>query len=456
MKQLSAEAQRYDCLHCGTDFPLLDVAGVKVPWLLPEPDTALLEWKARLNGFLARADSERARLRAARGAAQRGSLTEQRLTLLDEALAARRETVVAILAPLGLDAWDFDAEAEPGRRLANKLPANQGLSSYLDNLFRDWAWDNGENEALADIVLDLARAARCRRPNRIATLGAGACRLPYDVHRRLKPAQSIVVDFNPLLLLSAVAVMRGQDIALHELPLAPKTLADTAKLQRLKAPQPLALEGSQEFLCVFGDVTNLPFAEQQMDLLVTPWLIDIVGDPFETFVRRVNAELVDNGLWINTGSLAFLDADPTRTLSADEALEIVEANGFELVAVRRDEVPYLCSPLSGHGRRETLLSFAARRRSGVERPPRHRVLPAWLIDLSLPIPDDATRAIAASEHLLLAQVLGAADGQRSVERLGMLLAEHHGTGAADAIHAVRRIFVEDFESREPVRAGAAP
>ena len=440
----------------GEVYPLLDVDGVTVPWLLPAPDMALLEWKARLNGFLARTDAERERIQAALGDTGLADLTRERLVATDCALARRRDDVLRLIAPLGLGDLDFETGDDPERRLANKLPASQGLASYFDNIFRDWCWNNGENERLAAVVCELTDAAGLVDAGRVLTLGAGACRLPYDLHRQWRPAQSIVVDFNPLLLLTAIAVMRGADVELDEIPLAPRTLADTTRRQSLAAPAPLDLANDDSFLTILGDVTNLPFADGQMDVVVTPWLIDIVGADFAELVRRINVELVADGLWINTGSLAFLTNDPATQLSADEVLAMVAANGFEIVASRRDRVPYLCSPLSAHGREEELLSFVARRREPMTRPAVRKTLPAWLIDLSLPIPADSARALAGSEYLLKAQVLGAVDGQRSVAALGQLLAQHHGIDAAAATHAVRRIFVEEAEARQPTRGDPTP
>ncbi|MEL7538335.1 MAG: class I SAM-dependent methyltransferase [Pseudomonadota bacterium] len=456
LKALATSGDVLDCLHCGTSFPLLEVDGVTVPWLMPDPESARYEWKARLNGFLERNHAEQTQLLGALRKVARGSLAEKRLARLADALAAQRTAVVERLAPLGFDDVEFNDETDPGRRLANKLPANQGLSSYYDNLFRDWAWDNGENETLAGIVRDLLRTAGCKRPGRMATLGAGACRLPYDLHRAMHPAQSIVVDFNPLLLLTAVAVMAGRETYLHEIPVAPRGIDEVAHEQLLRAPAPLPLADDDSFLAVLGDVTNLPFADATIDVVVTPWLIDIISEEFSSFARRINAHLAPDGLWVNTGSLAFFGADPLHTYSAEEVLDIVESNGFEIVSARRDTVPYLCSPLSAHGRQEELFSFVARKCRDAAPADRHRVLPDWLIDLSQPIPTDAARAIESSRHLLLAQVLGATDGKRSVEALGTLLAEHHGLAPAEAIHAVRRIFVEQLELRAPARSGAAP
>ena len=40
------------CRQCGTRFPLYKNGGARIPWLFRDPDGALLEWRARFNGYL--------------------------------------------------------------------------------------------------------------------------------------------------------------------------------------------------------------------------------------------------------------------------------------------------------------------------------------------------------------------------------------------------------------------
>ncbi len=446
LKTLAPDNRVLDCLHCGTSFPVYGAGSAPVPWLLPEPDAALLEWKARLEGFLLQADASVEKTRDALRNVTKGTLTEKRLIARRDALSQHRDLVLRQLEPLPLTSMSFAEESDPARRLAHKLPANQGLTSYYDNLFRDWAWDNGENDTLLDIVRSLARAAKLKHIGRALTLGAGSCRLSYDVHRTLQPKQSVAVDFNPLLLLSAARILSGETVDLYEFPVAPRKLEQAAALQHLRAPEALDL-ARDDFVLVLADVCRLPFAAESADLVITPWLIDIITEDFNAFSRRVNAQLPVGGVWINTGSVAFADADPARQYSREEVLDLVESAGFEIVSASSETTPYLCSPLSAHGRQEEVFSFAARKLAPCDAPETHAVLPAWLRDTRLPVPTDAVRDVASSRHLLLAQVLGAADGQRSVAEIGALLAQHHGLSPEEATHVVRRIFAEQAEER---------
>jgi uncharacterized protein YbaR (Trm112 family) len=51
----------WSCLACRTDFPLIG----DIPWMMPEPRAALIEWRGRLHYLLAHYTSEAARQRAA-------------------------------------------------------------------------------------------------------------------------------------------------------------------------------------------------------------------------------------------------------------------------------------------------------------------------------------------------------------------------------------------------------
>ena len=64
-------------------------------------------------------------------------------------------------------------------------------------------------------------------------LGAGACRLAYDIHMWLGTSRTVAVDFNPLLLLVAKRVMQGDELQLYEFPIAPKSIEDFAVLRKL-------------------------------------------------------------------------------------------------------------------------------------------------------------------------------------------------------------------------------
>ena len=100
------------------------------------------------------------------------------------------------------------------------------------------------------------------------------------------------MDFNPLLLLVAQAVTRGEKLHLYEFPIAPLALEDDAVLRTLAAPEPV--DGS--FQLVLGDALRPPFREEAFDTVVTPWLIDIISEDLPVFSARINRLLKKEGL----------------------------------------------------------------------------------------------------------------------------------------------------------------
>ncbi len=445
---LAAVSGELVCRRCAAHFPIYRCANAPIPWLFAEPDSARLEWKARFNGFLHANGIERERLRIARQAS--GSARgRQRIGKLLQAHTAYRDQIARILAPLDLDGIDWPADA--ASLLRGKLPGNQGLSSYLGNIFRDWSWNNGENEALIHAVDNVLSADRRGKPGSVLTLGAGAGRLAYDLHRRYAPERSTILDFNPLLLQIASRVIQGECLSLYEFPVAPINELSYAVLQKCRAPVPLQ---DGKFHSVLGDALNPPFARGSFDTVVTPWLIDIIPQDLRAFIPRVNRILPKGGVWLNTGSLAFFHRDETWCYSEEEVLELVVEQGFEILAVQRKTVGYLQSPHSAHGRSEKILSFSARKVRDVEPEPAHTGLPAWILDGSRPIPSAMEQSVSASNHLLKARVLAAIDGKRSIDQIGRTLARQYGLGTAETVHAVKRILVDAWEDGN-IRPGSA-
>jgi len=428
------------CGQCATRFPVYRCDGVDIPWLFTEPVGATLEWKARYNGFLHANSIELERLRKARGDKQISKSGRRRINSLLHAREQYRNQVADILAPLQLEGINWPADAT--NLLRSKLPRNQGLSSYTSNIFRDWAWDNGENEAQLDAIDSMLRAGQRASIGSTLTLGAGACRLPYDMHRRYEPKLSVALDLNPLLLHIAANVIQGSSVPLYEFPIAPLNEASFAVSQECRAPEP---PGEAAFHYAVADASNPPFAAGSFETVVTPWLIDIIPNNLRSLVPEINRLLERGGVWVNSGSLAFFHKDESWCYSEEEVMELVQENGFEILASERREVPYLQSPHSAHGRIEKIFSFSAVKTDDVVLPVRQPYLPKWILDTSRPIPASTESAVSSSDHMLTAQVLAAIDGKRTINQIGRYLARQYGLGKSETTHAVRRILVDAWE-----------
>lgn len=431
------------CPACGAAYPLITSGETRIPWLFPRPDDARREWSARYRGFLLTLTNEHNRLNRALADRRLSSIGRQRVA---GALAARRDhrqQVMDLLEPVGLDSDDVVPALT--NVLENRLPQTQRLSGYANNVFRDWAWSNGENKFLLDAMAKVLSGDSRDSLGAVLCLGAGACRLPYDIHRKFAPTLSVALDLNPLLLLVAAQVIQGNQVYLHEFPTAPVDENAGAVLQRCRAPSSLRTGANGEFRFVMGDASRPPFLPASFDTVMTPWLIDIIPEDPGDFIPQVNRLLPPGGLWINSGSLAFFHDDPCRCYSEAEVFERVEGCGFEIVAVDHREVPYLCSPHSANGRRERIVSFAAKKRAATEPVTRNPSLPEWILDTTQAVPPSPESVLSSSSHLLLAQIWAAIDGKRSIEAIARLVAREYGLSVEECVHAVQRILADAWK-----------
>lgn len=422
------------CLACRVDFPSLG----GIPWLMPEPRAALIEWRGRLHHLLTHYGAEAARQRAAFPRAAPGSPTRKRLERMAGAYDDQAARVRELMQPLGVDRRQ-EAHAVHVA-LGTELPLAQGLSTYYANLHRDWCWGDAENEAsLAAVVRTLPEGAR---QERVLVLGAGAARLAYDLHRALGPQLTVAFDFNPLFALAALRIAGGEPLELYEFPIAPRTIADHAVLRRLAAPA-AAPEGL-EF--VLGDATSPPFMTGSFDIVLTPWLIDVLREPMGRQLARINSLLPPGGLWVNHGSLAFADADPAEALTLEELLGMLPAAGFSSAEATEARMPYLSSPASRHARQETVITFCARKERDLPAPMRGRELPEWLRRGDLPVPLLAQFRSQALSTRVYAFLLAMIDGERTIRDMARLMEQQKLMTAEDAEPAIRGFLARALET----------
>ncbi len=429
---LESSAGQWSCAACGTRFPAVD----GIPWLFAEPEQRLADWRQRLALLMREYEAQRDGLRAAAAAGGAGSLTRHRLEQHAAAIEGHLAALGGLLAPL------TSTRAQPRREtllaLRTRVPLAQDLTSYYVNLHRDWVWGDAENAAAHAIVHDLFSA---QPPRALLVAGSGGGRLAYDLHASLQPALTLALDLNPLLQFVAARVCRGESVRLWEFPIAPRSLADQALERTLRAPA--AARDGLRF--VLGDVLRTPLRSGAVDALLTPWFVDIVPQPFAEVVARINRLLPIGGAWVNFGSLAFAQSDPASCHSREEVLEIVAATGFEVCAVREDELPYMRSPASRHARLETTLAFRAVKRADAADPGPAWSMPDWLADASLPVPRLAHFETQGLVTRIYAFVMALIDGRRSSREIAAYLVEQKLMDPADAEAAVRSFLMQLFE-----------
>ncbi|MGI9205465.1 MAG: methyltransferase domain-containing protein [Woeseiaceae bacterium] len=433
---LSVAGDAYRCSGCKTDFPSI----ADIPWLFAEPDASLGEWRNRLHFALQQLSNEAKQLTGELKADTLSALSRQRLEKQLKAADEHRSTLRQILAPV--DIQSAQASYESYLALRTRLPTDQGISTYYGNIHRDWAWGDEENAAsLAQIsaVTDGGTAL-----GKTLVLGAGACRLAYDIHTELDTTSCVAMDFNPLLLLIAKTVMQGAQQELYEFPIAPRTIDDVAVLRTLSAP----ITVDDRFHLVLGDALRPPFAKGEFDTVVTPWLIDIVDDDLMVQAARINQLLKPGGRWINFGSLAFTHANQARCYSTEETLDLVEKSGFGAPQVKEENIPYMCSPASRHGRRETVLTFAAPKTDKVKAPARHKALPDWIVTARESVPLSPSFRNQAMSTQIYSFIMSLIDGKRTINDMAKILEQQKLMTAEEAVPAIRTFLTRMYDDSQ--------
>ena len=426
--------QTITCQNCNAEYPVLLFGDISIPLIFEDVDSVLFGWGARFNGFKEKIDLEISTIAKQVTDKKYSNLTRQRLKKVLSAKKHYKEQLTSLLTSI---------EEVSG---ANQLPSNisiaknQGIDSYINNIFRDWSWDNGENlellESVSDVLVENYHAGNT------LTLGAGASRLSYDFHYTFKANFSTLVDINPVLLGFAANIISGNTLELEEFPIAPLSLDSFAVNQTCELPINNNHKAN-EFEFILADALNCPFEHRSFDTVLTPWLIDIVPIDFRDLIPHINRLLEVGGVWVNTGSLAFFHNNQVCNYSQEEITDLLIKYGFDEINISRKNINYLHSPYSAHGRVEMVFSFSARKKFECKPPVKFSYVPKWLRDYDLNIPVQDEMVDKSSKYLFQAQILSAIDGNRTIREIGELVATQYEIDEESACAAVKQVLLDN-------------
>lgn len=337
----------FRCLACGQSYP--SVASIRV--LLANPVGHVNNWRAQLGFILEQGAETKRALELQAGEPDIGEATRTRLRALARAVADQVADAASVIAPA----------------LGGPLPPREdagvprGATDYMSYLFRDWAWSDGHDPETERSLAAIRRVTSGRDLGRMLVLGAGACRLAYDLHVHGPAAETAVVDVDPYLLIIAEAVVRGAAVSLTESSVNAPEVDPVARRWTLSAPS--GLLGPNAFHFFFANGVEPPFAAASFDTVVTPWFIDQVPVDLGDLLRRLHALLAPGGRWINHGPLIYRpDALPVaRWYTRQEIFDLAGRVGFRVGAWESASQPSLVSPLTGRGLIENVLTFEAAR-----------------------------------------------------------------------------------------------
>lgn len=421
----------YSCAACRVDFPNFE----DIPFLFSEPGAALGEWQARLHMELQRIEREAHSHAQALEGQELLEATRKRLERLHMANTDHAQRLSRLMG--ALDTETSAANYETYLSLRTRLPGSQGLNTYYTNVHRDWCWGEDENRVCADIVFE----ALGKSTGNLLVLGSGGSRLAYDLHRLISPQITIALDFNPMLMTLARRLVQGATIDLWEFPLAPKNTESTAVLRSLRAPEPV----DDRFHFVIADALRAPFLPGSFDTVLTPWVTDILNEDFAILCARINRMLKPEGQWLNFGSLTFDRQNPAQNYSVEEVSQMLQKSGFAAAKFREDQIPYMCSPASRHGRTETVVTFAARKVADAPSVSRHTALPEWLVRNSEPVPLLPIFQSQALSTRIHAFVMAMIDGRRSIRDMATLMEEQRLMSRTEAEPVIRQFLIKMYD-----------
>jgi uncharacterized protein YbaR (Trm112 family) len=415
----------FSCAACKIDFPSVD----GIPWMFADPEASIGEWRNRLQMALQQLSHEIVGLETELKNKDLRQLTSRRIERYKKALEQHKRKLQKLLHPL--DVQSMSGNYESYLALRTRLPSDQGLNTYYANVHRDWCWGADENEASIKQIQAVAQDNADL--GKTLVLGAGAGRLAYDVHMTFNCSMTVALDFNPMLLLVAKKVCAGEQLKMHEFPIAPRSLEDDAVLRTLSAPE-VVRDG---FELVLGDALRPPFAAGSFDTVVTPWLIDIISEDLSEYAPRINSLLKKDGRWINFGSLAFASPERSRRYSPEETKAIVAESGFADPYVSEATIPYMCSPASRHGRQERVFTFSAWKERDVDKLARHRALPDWIVTGKEPVPLTQSFRTQAMTTQIYSFMMSLIDGKRTIDDMAVVLQKQGLMSKEEAIPAIR-------------------
>jgi hypothetical protein len=418
------------CTGCGTAFPT--VSGI--PCLFRDADRQIAEWRRQIALYRTLLQGGIDAMGEQLKAFDLLPATRKRLETVRAATVENGERVMSLLRTAGL------TPAEGAPPAPGDLQGPFTFIEYYDHLLRDWAWDedSAENARARDLVLEAIGGDR--QLGRVAVLGAGGCRLAYDLHMRCKPALTVALDISALFLVAARRVMFGTGLRLYEFPAFPRDMGAVVVERDLRAPA----GPPQGLHLLLADAFVSPLRPATFDTVVTPWFIDIVPVDVRDTLGLIHGLLAPGGRWINHGPLNYGKQRPHgQRYTREELATLIERAGFALGPVGEQEVELLTSRATANRRLERVLTFVARKQ---DPPAAGGDPPSWLLFTHIPVPRFAGLDRFQPEHPVLAFVAGAIDGQATLADLAARMINEHGARPDAAMAGTRALLTIVYQS----------
>ncbi|BCE02196.1 methyltransferase domain-containing protein [Marinicellulosiphila megalodicopiae] len=314
-------------------------------------------------------------------------------------------------------------------------PEDAGLfANYFELMHRDWGWHNNTSEKFEDENIKQFELLKSITQNtfkdskigHVLVIGGGAGRLAYEFHQFFNPQSTTVLDINPLLVQSAHQVIHNhKEIQLDEVRKYPQTEVDPSFSRTLKLPA--EHKACENLFFMVADAYNAPFKQQQFDLIITPWFVDVVGVDIKKTMGVIHSLLKPDAHWINFGPLLYLDSmEFNYKYHQKEILELLNCLDMNLIDQKSEVMPYSLSPDDQRQRLEQIWCFSAQISNQSFETLSNQTfknakdvdLPKWALFTHLPIP---AYNMAQQSHPVLQSIVEQIDGQTSADEVALML-----------------------------------
>ena len=304
------EAGGLSCTGCGIEFPNLR----DIPVLVSDPGEYLASWIQQFRNFIMGEQNNIQYEQSLIGSPSTYPPFRDRLKTVIKARMENLQTLANLMTPL--------------RDAGAGLPLNESITSAAQfsnpfYLLRDWGWDTDEPAIMCDKIKEMLPADI--EMESLLVLGAGGCGESYILHQHYNCPLTLSLEIDPFKLLAAEHVISGGELNLYQiLQNNIRTASDNVSYWQLRAPA----RPQPGFLYLLGDARKLPVAHDAFHVVLTPFLIDEIGEDLRLLARRIYDTVQPGGYWANYGVLMFR---PEFGYTGEEVLSIVEETGFRLL-----------------------------------------------------------------------------------------------------------------------------
>jgi SAM-dependent methyltransferase len=208
------------------------------------------------------------------------------------------------------------------------VKAGANFYDMLPYFYQDWNGTPDFEKASEKICLSITE--HCVDRQTVAVLGTAACGMLYKVSALFETAHG--VDLSLPLLLKAKSFINGKPLEFFYLP--------SIDGQKISVTPPKHTTNSIQFLT--ADVNTLPFADESQSVVITQYLIDIMGDSAR-FAQEIRRVLKPDGLWINF-SKPFRAVEDPLTLGVRRLAELpplFKRWGFDVIELSNERFNFL-------------------------------------------------------------------------------------------------------------------